>query len=103
MNDERMLSRVVFPEPVPPETRTFRRARTHDRRNVMISGLDERKRLTMSAGPHFSFANFRIVSAGPFRAIGGMTTFTRQPSFRRASQNGVDLSTRRPPKLAKLS
>jgi hypothetical protein len=56
----------------------------------MISGLDDRKRLTMSAGPHFSFENLRIVSAGPLSAIGGMTTLTRDPSLRRASQMGVD-------------
>src|SRR5204862_113695 len=60
MNDDRMLSSVVLPEPVPPETRMFRRARTHERRNVMISGLEDLNRLTMSAGPHFSLANFRI-------------------------------------------
>src|SRR5262249_56850355 len=90
MKDERMFSKVVLPEPVPPETRMFSRARTHERRKVMISGLDERKRLTMSAGPHFSLANLRMVKAGPLRAIGGMTTFTREPSLRRASQIGVD-------------
>src|SRR5213595_1127923 len=80
MKDERMLRRVVLPEPVPPETRMLRRARTHDRRKVMISGLEDLKRLTMSAGPHFSLANFRIVNAGPLRAMGGMTTLTREPS-----------------------
>src|SRR5690242_7105699 len=103
MNDDRMLSSVVFPEPVPPETRTLRRARTHERRKDMISGLDDLKRLTMSAGPHFSLANFRIVRAGPFNAIGGMTTLTREPSFKRASQIGVDSSTRRPTRLTMRS
>src|SRR5207253_3119506 len=39
MNVERMLRRVVLPEPVPPETRMLRRARTHDRRKAMIPGL----------------------------------------------------------------
>ena len=99
MNEERMLRSVVLPEPVPPETRMLRRARTQERKNVMISGLDDLNRLTMSAGPHFSLANFRIVSAGPLSAIGGMTTFTRDPSFRRASHMGVDSSTRRPTRL----
>ena len=75
------------------------RARTHERRKVMISGLDDLNRLTMSAGPHFSLANLRIVSAGPFKAIGGMTTLTREPSFKRASQIGVDSSTRLPTRL----
>src|SRR5438094_9173234 len=99
MKDERMLRSVVLPEPVPPETRMFRRARTHERRNVMISGLEDLNRLTMSAGPHFSLANFRMVSAGPFNAMGGMKTLTRKPSFRRASHVGVDSSESRPPQI----
>ena len=69
----------------------------------MISGLDDRKRLTTSAGPHFSLANLRIVSAGPLSAMGGITTLTREPSFRRASQMGVDSSTRRPTRLTMRS
>src|SRR5436309_13473332 len=79
------------------------RGRTHERRNVLISGLDDLNRLTMSAGPHFSLANLRIVSAGPFKAIGGMTTLTREPSFKRASQIGVDSSTRLPTRLTMRS
>src|SRR5882672_2683723 len=99
MKDERMLRRVVFPEPVPPDTRMLNRARTHDLRNVISSGLAEWNRLTMSVGPHFSLVNLRIVRHGPLRAIGGMTTLTRDPSFKRASQIGVDSSTRRPTRL----
>src|ERR1700704_7100713 len=92
MKDDRMLRSVVLPEPVPPETRMLNLARTQDRRKVMSSGLAEWDRVTMSVGPHFSLVNFRIVRQGPFRAIGGITTFTRDPSFRRASQIGVDSS-----------
>src|SRR4029079_5189202 len=92
MNDDRMFSSVVLPEPVPPETRMLNRARTHERRKVISSGLDDRNLLTTSAGPHFSLANFRMVRHGPLSAIGGMTTLTREPSFRRASQMGVDAS-----------
>src|SRR5712692_11690513 len=103
MKDERMLRRVVFPEPVPPETRMFKRARTHDRRKVISSGLEERKRLTTSAGPHFSLENLRTVRQGPLRAMGGMTTLTREPSLRRASQMGVDSSTLRPTRLTMRS
>ncbi len=33
---------------------------------------------------------------GPFKASGGMITFTREPSISRASHMGVDSSTRRP-------
>ncbi len=98
-----MLSRVVLPEPVPPETRMFILARTQERRNVISSGLAEWNRLTMSVGPHFSLVNFRMVRHGPFRAIGGMTTLTRDPSFRRASQMGVDSSTLRPTRLTMRS
>src|SRR4030088_2094377 len=98
MKDERMLRSVVLPEPVPPETRMLNLARTHERRNDMSSGLDDLNRLTTSAGPHLSLADLRIVRHGPLRAIGGMTTLTREPSFRRASQIGVDSSTRLPTK-----
>src|SRR6202049_1631326 len=86
MNDERMLSSVVLPEPVPPETRMFILARTQERRKVISSGLAEWKRLTMSVGPHFSLVNLRMVRQGPFRAMGGMTTLTREPSLRRGAQ-----------------
>src|SRR5258708_16058634 len=96
MNEERMLSRVVLPEPVPPETRMFNRARTHERRKVMTSGLEDRKRLTTSAGPHFSLANFRIVRQGPLSAIGGLTALTREPSLARALHVVVHSSPRRP-------
>ena len=41
MNDDRQLSRVVLPEPVPPETRMFRRARTMARSTVAICGVSE--------------------------------------------------------------
>src|SRR5438046_2813665 len=81
MNEERMFRSVVLPEPVPPETRMLSLARTAERRKVMISGLDDRKRFTTSAGPHFSLANLRIVSAGPLSAMGGITTLTREPSL----------------------
>src|SRR5205807_8331692 len=90
MNDDKMLSNVVLPEPVPPDTRMFKRARTQERRKVMTSGLDERNRLTTSAGPHFSFANFRMVRQGPLSAIGGLTTLTREPSLGRASHLWAD-------------
>src|ERR1700730_4429832 len=103
MNDERMFSSVVLPEPVPPETRMLNLARTHERRNDISSGLEDLKRFTTSAGPHFSLANFRIVRHGPFRAIGGIKRFTRDPSWSRASQIGVDSSTRRPTRLTMRS
>src|SRR2546427_11517856 len=103
MNDDRMLSNVVLPEPVPPETRMFRRARTHERKKVMSSGLDERNRLTTSACPHFSLANFRIVRQGPLSAIGGEATLAHEPCLGRASHIGVDSAARRPPRPDKWS
>ena len=39
MNDERTLSVVVLPEPVPPETKMFRRASTQARRKSNMSGV----------------------------------------------------------------
>src|SRR5579859_4160802 len=103
MNDDRMLSNVVLPEPVPPDTRMFSRARTQERRKVIMSALDEWKRLTTSAGFNFCLENLRMVRQGPFNAMGGMTTLTRDPSLRRASQIGVDSSTRRPTRLTMRS
>src|SRR4030088_1051678 len=103
MKDERMFSSVVLPEPVPPETRMLNLARTHERRKFMRSGLDDLNRLTTSAGHHFSLENFRMVRHGPLSAIGGMTTLTPEPSFNRASQIGVDSSTRRPTRLTMRS
>jgi hypothetical protein len=43
-----------------------------------------------------SFLNLRMVSAVPSIASGGAITLTRLPSGRRASQIGLDSSTRRP-------
>ena len=43
-----------------------------------------------------SFLNLRMVSVGPSMASGGAMTLTRLPSGRRASQIGLDSSTRRP-------
>ena len=42
------------------------------------------------------FENLRIVSVGPHRAMGGSTTFTREPSGRRVSQIGLAWLTSRP-------
>ena len=40
--------------------------------------------------------NLRIVMHEPRSAMGRMTAFTREPSFRRASTSGEDSSMRRP-------
>jgi hypothetical protein len=70
---------VVLPEPVPPEM-------------TMLSVPN----LSRSFEPSLRFENLRIVSAGPFRASGGMMALTREPSRRRASTRGGFSSMRRP-------
>ena len=95
MNDERTLSVVVLPEPVPPDTKMFRRASTHARRNSNISGVEVPKRIRSSVVNGLA-ANFRIVMTGPTSDSGGMIALTREPSVRRASTIGEDSSTRRP-------
>src|SRR3712207_5280710 len=92
MKDDRTLSSVVLPEPVPPETTQFNRDTTQARRNSAISGVMLPKRIKSSM-PRGTFENFRMVMVGPTREIGGMTMFTREPSGRRASQRGDDSST----------
>ncbi len=47
-------------------------------------------------GSAFSFLNLRIVSVGPSIAREVRSRLTREPSPRRASQIGLDSSTRRP-------
>ena len=39
MNEDRQFSRVVLPEPVPPEMRMFKRARTMARTTPTISAV----------------------------------------------------------------
>ena len=79
MNDESTLSRVVLPEPVPPETKMLRRASTHARRKSTISGVDVPKRIRSSMVSGVA-ANLRMVSTGPTSDSGGMMALTREPS-----------------------
>ena len=95
MNDDRTLSVVVLPEPVPPQTNTFRRASTAARRNSNMSGVAVPNRMRSSTVKGEA-ENFRMVMTGPTRDSGGMMAFTREPSVRRASTIGDDSSTRRP-------
>ena len=53
-------------------------------------------RSTMSSSVRRRLENFRIVRSGPESESGGMTTFTRLPSGRRASTIGEASSMRRP-------
>ena len=95
MNEERALSVVVLPEPVPPLTRILSLALTQASRNVAIFSSRVPK-LTKSFIESAVFENFLIVTAGPTKDNGGMIILTREPSARRASTNGEDSSTRRP-------
>ena len=95
MKAVRVLSRVVLPEPVPPEMIRLHRQAPITPRTRAPSGLIEAysTRFFMVS---LSFRNFRMVSVGPSRARGVEITLTRLPSGRRASQIGEDSSTRRP-------
>ncbi len=90
-----VLSRVVLPEPVPPEMTMLQRQAPMTPRTRAPSGLMEAysTRFFMVS---LSFLNFRMVRVGPSRAKGGAMTLTREPSGRRASQIGELSSTRRP-------
>src|SRR6266478_1115726 len=73
-----MLSRVVFPEPVPPVIRALIRARTIPLRRWAIGSETEpsSRRFSMERA---RFRKRRIERMGPSSATGGMMAFTRQP------------------------
>ena len=95
MNCDSTLRKVVLPEPVPPEITMLRRASTQAFRNSTASGVIVPYSTSCSTVIGI-LANFRMVSIGPTREMGGMTAFTREPSGRRASTYGLDSSMRRP-------
>ena len=86
---------VVLPEPVPPDTKMFRRASTQARRKSNISGVAVPKRIRSSTVNGLA-ENFRMVMTGPIKDSGGMMALTREPSVNRASTIGLDSSMRRP-------
>ena len=95
MKFDSTLSRVVLPEPVPPDTTMFRRLTTQARRNSAIWSVIEPKRIRSETSSFF-FENLRMVTVGPSIEQGGMIAFTREPSGRRASTIGHLRSMRRP-------
>ena len=95
MNDDRTFRVVVLPEPVPPDTKTLRRASMHTRRNSNISA-DAVPNPMRSSTVNGLAANFRMVMTGPTSDSGAMTAFTREPSGSRASTRGLVSSMRRP-------
>ena len=90
-----MLSSVVFPAPVPPEIRTFNRARTMPCTSSNIAGVRVSMR-SRSSPDSASRLNFRMERCGPSMARGGMIALTRDPSGKRASTMGEESSMRRP-------
>ena len=95
MKPVRQFSSVVLPDPVPPEIRILQPA-CASAANTVAAGCGRLSQRTRSSRVIFSRRKRRIVSDAPFRLSGGAITFTRDPSARRASQIGLDSSTRRP-------
>ena len=95
MNEDRTFRDVVLPEPVPPETKMFRRASMHARRKSNISGVAVPNRIRSST-VYGVCENLRTVMTGPISDSGAMIAFTREPSGRRASTRGLVSSMRRP-------
>ena len=89
------FSSVVLPLPVPPETITFRRARTTPLINSAMPEVSV-PMLMRSCTLKGTTAKRRMDSRGPSMARGAMTAFTREPSGSRASTMGLISSTRRP-------
>ena len=95
MNDERMLSSVVLPAPVPPEISTLSRDWTMALSMSTIGWVTLSVR-SRSSALSASRLNLRIERWGPSIASGLMIAFTREPSGRRASTMGEESSIRRP-------
>ena len=95
MNAESAFSRVVLPEPVPPLTRTLRRAPTAAASWSCSSSVSVPSS-TSSLGPGRAAEKRRIDIVGPSTASGGITTWTREPSSSLASTIGLSSSTRLP-------
>jgi hypothetical protein len=92
---ESTLSRVVLPEPVPPEMTMFFLAMTaRVRKRAICSVMAPNSMMFCSVSGVFE--NLRMVMHAPLSASGRITAFTREPSFRRASTSGVLSSMRRP-------
>ena len=91
----KILSKVVLPEPVPPETRIFKRRSTHNRKKS-ASEAGKVCCATRSCISKRFLGNFRMVRLAPLTEIGGKTAFSREPSGKRASTIGEASSILRP-------
>src|SRR5439155_23140623 len=95
MYDDSAFISVVFPAPLPPDTMTLRRPRTHARRNWSASGvMDEWRR--SSSGESGSRRNLRTVRTGPTSESGGVAGFLMDPPGVRAAVLGDACFQRRP-------
>ena len=98
-NWDSALSRVVFPDDVPPDTTMLTRARTQAA-SSSADALSRVPRCSSSLRP-YALGNSRMVTDGPLSDSGGSTTLTRAPRGSRASAGsrastiGLDSSTRR--------
>ena len=98
MKMERALSKVVFPELVPPETMMFAgltpnpSTQSHKKEAISLFNVLYLIKSMIVKG---SFLNFRMVIVGPSADNGGMVALTLEPSLKRASRIGDCWSMRR--------
>ena len=95
MPRETALSKVVLPEPEPPQISTLARIRATTSRKRAIAG-DRLALRTMSSSVRLYLGNLRIEIVPPLRTSGPSTMLTRLPSASRASTSGLASSMRRP-------
>ena len=87
MNEDRQLSRLVLPEPVPPDTMMFCLAATRAESSWAESCVSEPKESSFSI-VSVSLEKRRIATDGPSGEIGGSNASMREPSGSRPSRMG---------------
>ena len=95
INPDIILSKVVLPLPVPPETKILVFALTKEANISAILSVRVPNSIKLSIVNGTS-ENRRIDKTGPSSDKGGIIAFTREPSGSRASTMGLDSSMRRP-------
>ena len=100
ISQDSALRRVVLPDPVPPATAISCRILTAQARSCAYhAGRDPSS--TSLLREEMRFEKRLIVTAGPPKAIGVLTTLTRSPLDKRALTIGL-LSSRRRPRGARI-
>jgi len=87
MNDDRQLSKLVLPEPVPPETMMFCLEATRAESICAESGVSDPNESSLSI-VSVSLEKRRIATDGPSGEIGGSSASMREPSGKRPSRMG---------------